>query len=247
MKAFDFDDFEYFLSTREEHRAPTPTRSPKPRFATRSNRYESALRNRRRRRRVLRPQTRHQPARRDRPQMAARHRASRLRLARTLRTEISRQRRQRPSPGDDPSRAGRLDGALLRHPDRALRRRLPAWLAPVQAVLAPISEHQTRLRARSRGAARAAGFRVDVDESNEKLGYKIRHWKTQKVPYILVVGKQEAADGTVNVNERGIEEKRTISVSRICRRTRSKGRNARMNRSRVTLSLSKCRTRRART
>ena len=59
----------------------------------------------------------------------------------------------------------------------------------------------------------------DVDESNEKLGYKIRHWKTQKVPYILVVGKQEAADGTVNVNERGIEEKRTISSDAFARRT----------------------------
>jgi threonyl-tRNA synthetase len=57
-----------------------------------------------------------------------------------------------------------------------------------------------------------AGFRVRVDESNEKLGYKIRHWKTQKVPYILVTGKQEVADGTVNVNERGVDEKRTISV-----------------------------------
>jgi threonyl-tRNA synthetase len=56
------------------------------------------------------------------------------------------------------------------------------------------------------------GFRITVDESNEKLGYKIRHWKTQKVPYILVVGKTEAADGTVNVNERGSDAKRTVSI-----------------------------------
>jgi threonyl-tRNA synthetase len=88
----------------------------------------------------------------------------------------------------------------------------PAWLAPVQAVLTPISEHQLDY-ARSVGERLASlGFRVEVDESNEKLGYKIRHWKTQKVPYILVTGKQEAADGTVNVNERGVEDKRTISV-----------------------------------
>ena len=60
---------------------------------------------------------------------------------------------------------------------------------------------------------RERGFRVEVDESNEKLGYKIRHWKTQKVPYILVVGKQEAADGTVNVNERQMDEKRTIPIA----------------------------------
>jgi threonyl-tRNA synthetase len=88
----------------------------------------------------------------------------------------------------------------------------PAWLAPVQAVVTPISEHQVGY---ARGVADrlvGAGFRVEVDESNEKLGYKIRHWKTQKVPYILVAGKQEVADGTVNVNQRGIDEKRTISV-----------------------------------
>jgi threonyl-tRNA synthetase len=52
-----------------------------------------------------------------------------------------------------------------------------------------------------------------VDDSNEKLGYKIRHWKVQKVPYILVVGKKEAAEGTVNVNERGVEAQRTVSAS----------------------------------
>jgi threonyl-tRNA synthetase len=88
----------------------------------------------------------------------------------------------------------------------------PAWLAPVQAVVAPISEHQLEYARAVATQLRERGFRVDVDESNEKLGYKIRHWKTQKVPYILVTGKQEAADGTVNVNERLIEEKRTVPV-----------------------------------
>ena len=88
----------------------------------------------------------------------------------------------------------------------------PAWLAPVQVVVAAISEHQLRYANDVAARLRQAGFRVEVDESNEKLGYKIRHWKTQKVPYILVAGKQEVADGTVNVNQRGMEEKRTISV-----------------------------------
>jgi threonyl-tRNA synthetase len=89
----------------------------------------------------------------------------------------------------------------------------PAWLAPVQAVLTPISEHQLEYAREAAARLSGMGFRVEVDESNEKLGYKIRHWKTQKVPYILVVGKQEAADGTVNVNERGTDEKRTVSVA----------------------------------
>ncbi len=88
----------------------------------------------------------------------------------------------------------------------------PAWLAPVQAVVTPISEHQLEYAHSVANKLRERGLRVDVDESDEKLGYKIRHWKTQKVPYILVTGKQEAADGTVNVNERQMEEKRTVPV-----------------------------------
>jgi len=86
----------------------------------------------------------------------------------------------------------------------------PAWVAPVQAVVAPISEQQLAYADSVHDLLARRGFRVEVDRSNEKLGYKIRHWKTQKVPYILVAGKQEAAEGTVNVNERGIEAKRTL-------------------------------------
>jgi threonyl-tRNA synthetase len=103
----------------------------------------------------------------------------------------------------------RFFGILIEHFGGAF----PAWLAPAQAVLAPISEHQIEYAREVKARLDDLGFRVSVDESNEKLGYKIRHWKTQKVPYILVVGKQEAADGTVNVNERGIEDKRTISIA----------------------------------
>ncbi|HET7815334.1 MAG TPA: threonine--tRNA ligase, partial [Candidatus Baltobacteraceae bacterium] len=92
----------------------------------------------------------------------------------------------------------RFFGILLEHFGGAF----PAWLAPVQAVVAPISEHQVEYARSVADTMKSRGLRVEVDESNEKLGYKIRHWKTQKVPYILVTGKQEAADGTVNVNER---------------------------------------------
>jgi threonyl-tRNA synthetase len=102
----------------------------------------------------------------------------------------------------------RFFGVLIEHFGGAF----PAWLAPVQAVITPISEHQLDYAYEVRDKLLARGFRIEVDSSNEKLGYKIRHWKTQKLPYILVVGKSEAADGTVNVNERGVEEKRTETV-----------------------------------
>jgi len=98
----------------------------------------------------------------------------------------------------------RFFGVLIEHYAGAF----PAWLAPVQAVVAPISEHQIEYAESVTGELRRAGFRVELDASNEKIGYKIRHWKLQKVPYILVVGKSEAAEGTVSPNERGVPEKR---------------------------------------
>jgi threonyl-tRNA synthetase len=101
----------------------------------------------------------------------------------------------------------RFFGVLVEHFGGAF----PAWLAPVQAVVAPISEHQLEYAERIAHDLRARGFRIEVDGSNEKIGYKIRHWKTQKVPYILVVGKAEAEEGTVNINERGVDERRTAA------------------------------------
>jgi len=102
----------------------------------------------------------------------------------------------------------RFFGILVEHYAGAF----PAWLAPVQAVVTPISEHEMGYGREVVSRLEKAGFRAELDESNEKLGYKIRHWKTQKVPYILVAGRREVEDGTVNVNQRGIEEKRTVSI-----------------------------------
>ncbi len=98
----------------------------------------------------------------------------------------------------------RFFGVLIEHYGGAF----PAWLAPVQAVITPISEHQLDYATGVRDRIRAAGFRAEVDTSNEKLGYKIRHWKTQKIPYILVAGRSEVEAGTIAPNERGNEEKR---------------------------------------
>jgi len=102
----------------------------------------------------------------------------------------------------------RFFGILIEHYGGAF----PAWLAPIQAVVAPISENESGYARSVVDQMTKAGFRAELDESNEKLGYKIRHWKTQKVPYILVAGKREVEDGTVNVNQRGTEEKRNVSI-----------------------------------
>ncbi|HEY1429597.1 MAG TPA: threonine--tRNA ligase [Candidatus Tumulicola sp.] len=103
----------------------------------------------------------------------------------------------------------RFFGILIEHYGGAF----PAWLAPVQVAILPIAERHLAYARECGAALNAEGYRVEVDESNEKLGYKIRHWKTLRIPYLLVVGDQEAQDGTVNVNERGVEAKRTLSLA----------------------------------
>ena len=69
----------------------------------------------------------------------------------------------------------------------------PLWLAPVQAVVLPIADRHLEYAASVRDQLKAAGLRADLDERQEKIGYKIREAQLQKVPYMLVVGDREAA------------------------------------------------------
>jgi threonyl-tRNA synthetase len=78
----------------------------------------------------------------------------------------------------------------------------PLWLAPVQAIVLPISDRHLPYASSVRDQLRSAGLRVDLDERQEKIGYKIREAQLQKVPYMLVVGDRESAEGTVSVRTR---------------------------------------------
>jgi threonyl-tRNA synthetase len=78
----------------------------------------------------------------------------------------------------------------------------PLWLAPVQAVVIPIADRHLAYAETVRGQLEAAGLRVDLDGRTEKIGYKIREAQLQRVPYMLVIGDREAADGTVAVRSR---------------------------------------------
>jgi threonyl-tRNA synthetase len=78
----------------------------------------------------------------------------------------------------------------------------PLWLAPVQVVVLPISDRHLAYGASVRDQVRASGLRVQLDERQEKIGYKIREAQLQKVPYMLVVGDREAAEGGVSVRAR---------------------------------------------
>jgi threonyl-tRNA synthetase len=78
----------------------------------------------------------------------------------------------------------------------------PLWLAPVQAVVLPIADRHLDYARTVVGQLKAAGMRAEVDERQEKIGYKIREAQLQKVPYMLVVGDRELADGAVAVRSR---------------------------------------------
>ncbi|HOX50965.1 MAG TPA: threonine--tRNA ligase, partial [Fibrobacteria bacterium] len=89
----------------------------------------------------------------------------------------------------------------------------PAWLAPVQATILPVSEKYLDAARATASQLRKAGIRVTVDEQNQKLGYKIREAEGQRLPFILVVGEKEAASGTVSVRQRGVGDLGAKSVA----------------------------------
>lgn len=87
----------------------------------------------------------------------------------------------------------RFLGVLIEHYAGAF----PTWLAPVQAVLVTVTDKQLPFAREVYERLREAGVRVEIDERNEKLGFKIREAQMQKIPYMLVVGDQEVEAGAV--------------------------------------------------
>jgi len=78
----------------------------------------------------------------------------------------------------------------------------PLWLAPVQAIVLPLADRHLDYARDVRRRLADAGLRTEIDERVEKIGYKIREAQLQKIPYMLVLGDKEVADGTVAVRSR---------------------------------------------
>ncbi|MCI0567890.1 MAG: His/Gly/Thr/Pro-type tRNA ligase C-terminal domain-containing protein [Acidobacteria bacterium] len=116
----------------------------------------------------------------------------------------------------------RFFGSLVEHYAGAF----PLWLAPVQAVVLPITDRAAAYAASLRDRLLEAGFRAELDDRNEKIGAKIREAEIHRIPYMLIVGDKEAAEGMVSVRlrqkgDRGpqdvgalLEEMRGLSNSR---------------------------------
>ncbi|MBO4687757.1 MAG: threonine--tRNA ligase [Clostridiales bacterium] len=96
----------------------------------------------------------------------------------------------------------RFIGILIEH----YAGKFPVWLSPVQAKILPVSDKYLEYGKALALKLREAGIRVEVDESDEKLGYKIRAAKMERVPYLLVVGEKEAANHSVSVRSRDLDQ-----------------------------------------
>ena len=103
----------------------------------------------------------------------------------------------------------RFFGVLVEH----FAGNFPLWLAPVQVEVLPVAEDHDDYAASVAARLGSAGYRVETSEANDPLGKRIRRAKTQKIPYVLVVGDDDVAAGTVGVNPRGGDVERNVPLA----------------------------------
>jgi threonyl-tRNA synthetase len=111
----------------------------------------------------------------------------------------------------------RFIGILIEH----YAGEFPLWLAPVQAIVLPITDHQHDAATAVVQRLREAGVRVELDERNEKVGRKIREAELAKVPYMLVVGEREAETGAVALRRHGAGDQGTLALDELVDKLRA--------------------------
>ncbi|MGK9367890.1 threonine--tRNA ligase [Melioribacter sp. Ez-97] len=102
----------------------------------------------------------------------------------------------------------RFMGILIEHYAGAF----PTWLAPVQVAIIPVSQNYFDYAAEVHKKLLDAGIISHLDERNEKIGYKIRDWETNKVPYMAIVGEKEKESGTVSVRRHKVGDQGSRSI-----------------------------------
>ena len=105
----------------------------------------------------------------------------------------------------------RFTGILLEH----YAGKLPAWLAPVQAIIAPITSELNEYADEINEQLKNNGIRVQTDLRNEKISYKIRENSLKKVPYMIILGKKELAERSITLRTLGKEEQEKINVEKL--------------------------------
>lgn len=102
----------------------------------------------------------------------------------------------------------RFMGILIEHYGGAF----PLWLAPIQIAVLPLSEHYIDYAKNIFDLLKINRFRVELDKRNEKIGYKIRDWETQKIPYMLIVGEKEQSSRTVSVRKHKLGDQGLVKL-----------------------------------
>ncbi len=102
----------------------------------------------------------------------------------------------------------RFIGNLIEH----FAGNFPGWLAPLQVVILPLTAAQHEAALSVLKAFEAEGLRCAIDRRSETIGYRIREAEKRKVPFMLVIGEREAADGSVAVRRHGEGDKGAVSV-----------------------------------
>ncbi len=110
----------------------------------------------------------------------------------------------------------RFFGVLIEHYAGAF----PLWLAPVQAIVLPITEKQHDYARKVFEKLRLADIRVNLDTRNEKVGFKIREAEVNKIPYMLIIGEKEVQSGSVSVRRKGAGDLGTMSMDELLQRMR---------------------------
>jgi threonyl-tRNA synthetase len=111
----------------------------------------------------------------------------------------------------------RFFGVLVEH----FAGNFPLWLAPVQVAVLPVAEAHGDYARSVVDRLVEAGYRVELDEATDPLGKRIRRAKTQKLPYVLVVGDDDVAGITVGVNPRGGDVERDVPLDAFLERLAS--------------------------
>ena len=103
----------------------------------------------------------------------------------------------------------RFFGVLIEH----FAGDFPVWLAPVQVAVIPVSQNYFEYAGKITDALKKNNLRVELDKRNEKIGYKIRDWETQKVPYMLILGEKEQSAANISVRKHRIGDTGALSLN----------------------------------
>jgi threonyl-tRNA synthetase len=102
----------------------------------------------------------------------------------------------------------RFMGVMIEHYAGAF----PTWLAPIQVAIIPVSQNFFEYAEEVKAKLKEKNIRVELDYRNEKIGYKIRDWETQKVPYMLILGEKEKSSNTISLRKHKEGDKGTMQI-----------------------------------